>query len=147
MVELQFSIKIKASRKKVWAALWEEESFRSWAAFLDEGMYLKGEMKEGNEIQFLSSVNGLGVTSLIERLENESFIQFRHSSDTQENGAQEREKEWTGGRESYTLTEQEGETTLTIIADTPEELQEVFAETFPKAMNRIRELAEDEKPA
>ena len=53
-------------------------------------------MKVGNEIQFISSVNGYGVTSLIEKLNPNEFILFRHGADTKENGRQEREKEWTG---------------------------------------------------
>ena len=59
---------------------------------------LKGVMEEGNEIQFISSVNGYGVTDRIEKLIPNEFVLFRHSSDTQESGQLEREKEWTGGR-------------------------------------------------
>ena len=66
MKELQFSIEIKAAKESVWATLWEDTSFREWASIIDEGTYMQGAMEEGKEIQFLSSVNGYGVTGLVE---------------------------------------------------------------------------------
>lgn len=54
---------------------------------------MKGVMKEGNEIQFISSVSGYGVTDLIEKLNPNEFVLFRHGVDTKESGQQEREKE------------------------------------------------------
>ena len=105
MKEIQFSIEINASKERVWATLWEDITFRDWASIIDEGTYMKGVMEEGNEIQFISSVGGYGVTSLIEKLIPNEFVLFRHSADTKELGQQEREKEWTGGIESYSLTE------------------------------------------
>ena len=142
MNELQFSIEIKASKESVWATLWEDTSFRDWANIIDEGTYLKGEMKEDNEIQFLSSVNGYGVTSLIEKFDPNAFILFRHRADTQASGQQEREKEWTGGTEGYELTEKNGVTILTVKTEVPSELEELFAVRLPQALERIKTLAE-----
>ena len=142
MKEIQFSIEINASKKRVWATLWEDVTFRDWASMIDEGTYMKGVMKEGNEIQFISSVNGYGVTSLIEKLNPNEFVLFRHSADTKECGQQEREKEWTGGTESYSLTEINGVTTLMIKTDVPQEQEETFNIRFPIALERIKTLAE-----
>ena len=66
MKTIEFSIEINAAKECVWATLWEDATFRDWASLIDEGTYMKGIMKEGNEIQFLSSVNGYGVTGLVE---------------------------------------------------------------------------------
>ena len=139
MKELFFSIEIDASKERVWATLWDDESFRDWAGIIDEGTYMQGEMIEGNEIQFLSSVNGYGVTSLIEKLTPNEFVLFRHSADTKDSGQQEREKEWTGGTESYTLTDEYGVTTLIVKTDVPEEM---FNSILPRAMERIKAMAE-----
>lgn len=59
-----------------------------------------------------------------------------------DSGAQEREKEWTGGVESYALTENDGITTLAITFDVPLELEEYFKDNYPKALEKIKELAE-----
>ena len=142
MKEIKFSIQINASKESVWATLWDDITFRDWASIIDEGTYIKGVMKEGNEIQFLSSVNGYGVTSLIEKLTPNEFILFRHSADTKESGQREREKEWTGGTESYTLTEKDGVTALIVKTDVPQELEEIFNIRLPRALGRIKTLAE-----
>ena len=142
MKEIQFSMEINASKERVWATLWEDVTFRDWANVIDEGTYMKGVMKEGNEIQFISSVNGYGVTSLIEILNPNEFVMIRHSADTKESGQQEREKEWTGGRESYSLTEINGVTTLIVKFDVPLEQEETFNIRFPRALERIKILAE-----
>lgn len=142
MKEIQFSIEINVSKERVWATLWEDVTFRDWANIIDEGTYMKGVMKEGTEIQFISSVNGYGVTSLIEKLNTNEFVLFRHSADTKEIGEQEREKEWTGGTESYSLAEKDGITTLTVKTDVPQEQEETFNIRLPKALERIKTLAE-----
>jgi uncharacterized protein YndB with AHSA1/START domain len=142
MKELQFSIKINAPKEKVWSTLWDDTTFRDWANIIDEGTYIKGVLKEGNEIQFISSVNGYGVTSLVEKLVPNEFVLFKHMADTKESGAQEREKDWTGGTESHSLTEVNGITTLTVEFDVPTEMEEIFTDRFPKALERIKALAE-----
>lgn len=142
MNELQFQVAINAPKEKVWDTLWQDESFRQWVGIIDPGTYMRGELKEGNEVEFISAENGYGVTSLVEKLTPNEFLLLRHSADTQDSGQQEREKEWTGGAESYSLGEQDGTTTLTAAFDVPTELEEYFKENYPKALQRVKELAE-----
>ena len=142
MKNIQFSIEIYAAKERVWATLWDDATFRDWASIIDEGTYMNGIMKEGNEIQFLSSVNGYGVTSLVAKINPNEYVLFRHSVDTKENGRQEREKEWTGGTESYSLSEKNGVTTLIVKTDVPDEQEETFSIRIPEALERIKTLAE-----
>jgi uncharacterized protein YndB with AHSA1/START domain len=141
MQELQFSIEINASKEKVWATLWQDRTFRDWAGIIDPGTYLVGELIAGNQVQFISG-NGYGVTSLVEKLIPGEFLLLRHQADTQENGTQERDKQWTGGAESYSLVEKDGVTTLTVTFGVPPELEEYFKTTYPKALQRVKVLAE-----
>ncbi|MFA5800845.1 MAG: SRPBCC domain-containing protein [Thermoleophilia bacterium] len=142
MQKMKFSIEIIAPRENVWKTLWENESFRDWASIVDEGTYMVGEMKAGNKVQFISSVSGYGVTSLIEKLVPNEFAVFRQMTDTKESGEQEREKEWAGGTESYSLAEKDGVTTLTVEFDVPRGQEETFKVRFPKALERVKILAE-----
>ena len=144
MKELQYSIKIDASREKVWNTLWQDETFRIWASVIDPETYMVGELKEGNEIQFISAANGYGVTSLVEKLIDGEYLLLQHQADTQNTGKDEREKQWTGGTESYKLVEEGGTTTLIAGCDVPPEMEEYFNETYPKAIEKIKELAEKE---
>lgn len=141
MRETQFKVDIQASKDTVWQTLWQDETFRQWAGIIDPGTYMVGELKEGNEVQYVSG-NGYGVTSLVEKLTPGEFLQLRHTADTQDVGTRKRAKEWTGGKESYSLTQKDGTTTLTAAFDIPPEQEEYFAVSYPKALQRVKELAE-----
>jgi len=145
MNEMQFTVEINAAKERVWDTLWQDETFRQWASIIDPETYMVGELKEGNEVQFISSDSGYGVTSLIEKLTPGEFLLLRHSADTQEDGKQERAQEWTGGAESYSLAEKDGTTTLTAAFDVPPEQEEYFRVNYPKALERIKVLAERKK--
>ena len=141
---MQFSIEIEASREKVWQTLFDDKTFRDWGSIIDEGQYMVGELAEGNEVQFISS-EGLGVTSFVEKLIPHEYIAFKQVADTMDSGKQEREKEWTGGKESFELAETNGITNLTVNIDIPPGLEEIFQDRFPKALERVKILAEKKK--
>ena len=142
MKQMQFSIEINASKEKVWDTLWQDETFREWAGLIDPGTYMVGELKQGSEVQFISAENGYGVTSLVEEVTPGEFLLLLHSADTQEVGTKERAKEWTGGKESYSLVETDGATTLTAAFDVPQEMEVYFNDAYPKALDKVKELAE-----
>lgn len=139
---MQFEININSPKVKVWHILWDDKSFREWAGIIDEGTYMVGKLKEGNEVQFISAINGYGVTSLIYRLIENEFLLLKHKVDTQDSGARDRADEWSGGEESYLLKEKDGITTLTVVFDVPDELREYFEVAYPKALGKIKQLAE-----
>lgn len=139
---MHFSIEIHATKERVWVTLWQDETFRQWAGIIDPGTHMTGVLKEGNKIQFISSENGYGVTSLVEKLIPDEFVLLRHRADTQEEGKREREKEWTGGEESYSLREIAGTTTLTVAFDVLSEMKEYFKDNYPKALERVKVMAE-----
>lgn len=142
MKDMQFSIEINASKEHVWGTLWQDETFQQWAGIIDPGTYMKGELQEGGEVEFISAENGYGVTSLVAKLVPGEFLLLKHSADTRENGSQEREKEWTGGEESYSLTEKDGVTTLAVTFGVPTKMEEYFKVNYPKALEKVKELAE-----
>ena len=138
---MQFSIEIHATKERVWDTLWQDETLREWAGIIDPGTHMRGDLKEGNEVQFISG-NGYGVTSLVEKLVAGEFLLLRHHADTQEDGKRERQKEWAGGEERYALAEKDGMTTLTAACSVPPALEEYFKTNYPKALERVKVLAE-----
>ena len=142
MKEFKFSVEINAAKEKVWKTLWNDTTFRDWAGLIDEGTYIKGVLKEGNDVEFISSVNGYGVTSLVDKFIPNELAFFRHKADTQEAGSKARDNEWTGTSERYELSEKNGQTTVTLTTQVPPEQEETFKERLPKALARIKELAE-----
>ena len=140
----KYSISIAASRERVWNVLWRDETFRDWASIIDEGQYMVGELAEGSQVQFLSE-SGYGVISLIEKLVANEYVSIRQLADVKDGKEQPRtdgEGDWAGGRESYSLHEANGLTTLTVSLDVPEAHAADFESTMPRALQRIKELAE-----
>ncbi len=142
MKQVHYSVTINATKEQVWATLWQDESFRDWASIIDPGTYMVGDLKVDSEIQFISSENGYGVTSLVERLTVGEFLLLRHHSDTQDSGKHHRANQWTGGEESYSLTSNDGLTTLDVTLDIPTELEEILRLSYPLALKRVKHLAE-----
>lgn len=141
MNEVQFKIEIKASRECVWRILWEDETFREWAGLIDPGTFMAGGLIEGNTVQFISA-GGYGVTSLVAKLIPNKYVLFKHQADTQDEGSNVREDQWTGGDEGYTLTYQDGVTALVISFQVPVELEKIMRERYPKALQRVKEFSE-----
>lgn len=141
MKEMQFKIEINAPKERVWQILWKDESLRDWSGIVDPGTYMVGELKEGETVQF-NSAEGYGVTSLVAKLILNEFILFKHRADTQDSGKTNRDDQWTGGQESYKLTESHGVTTLELSLDVPTELEKVMSTSYPKALERVKELSE-----
>lgn len=141
MKEMQFEIVIRAPREKIWATLWQDRTFREWADLIDAGTYMVGDLKEGNTVQFISA-EGYGVTSLVSALIPDEYVLFKHQADTQHEGSNSRDDQWTGGRESYTLMDDDGATTLTMSFDVPVELEKAMSESYPKALQKVKELSE-----
>jgi hypothetical protein len=100
------------------------------------------ELEEGNEVQFISAADGYGVTSLVEKLVPHEYLLLRHRADTQDDGKRERDDEWTGGEESYSLAETDGTTTLSVAFGVPAELEDYFTVNYPKALEKVKVLAE-----
>lgn len=140
MSNLQYSIEINAPREKVWNTLWQEKTFHEWADIIDPGMYIAGDLVEGNVVKFMSP-KGFSVSSLVEIFIVNELVSFRHVMDIK--GDVEVENEWTGGKESFSLTENRGVTTLTIELDTPPELEDNFKVILPKVLERVKILSEE----
>ncbi len=71
-----------------------------------------------------------------------SFKQIADIKVDKDGVIEKRDKQWTGGVESYTLTESNGKVILSVTQDVPTELVEYFKTKFPQALERIKLLAE-----
>jgi len=144
MVALNFSILINASKEKVWRTLWDDASYREWTSVFGDGSYAVSEWKEGNKIQFISA-EGDGMFSLIFKMVPNELMSFKHLGIVK-NGVEQPEdeetKKWSGAMETYTMTEKETSTELSVTIDVTEDHEPFFRDTFPKALDRVKTLAE-----
>lgn len=138
------SIEIHAPRERVWNVLLQDEFTRIWYAEFCEGSHAETDWKAGSKILFKDK-SGFGLVSKV--LDNREFevISIEHQAviiNGKEDFESDDAKNWKGCRETYTLSEEKGATTLQIEQEMPEEFLESFTVSWDKALNKIKELSE-----
>jgi uncharacterized protein YndB with AHSA1/START domain len=144
MKKLHFKININATAAKVWQVLWNDTTYRKWTSAFQEGSYAVSDWKEGSRVQFLTPDGG-GMFSIISECRANELMEFTHLGvirKFEEQPLDDETKAWSGGKEIYSLTEDNGSTTLLVALDAFEAFQEYFQGTFPKAMALVKDLAE-----
>ncbi|MDX2302103.1 MAG: SRPBCC domain-containing protein [Microscillaceae bacterium] len=142
---MNFKILIDAPREKVWNILWEDATYRQWTSAFSEGSYAVTDWKEGSKVLFLGGEDGSGMVSMIAANRLHEYMSIKHLGVVKE-GVEDTEseevKKWGGIYENYTLIDLNGKTELIIDMDGIEEYLDFFQEAWPKALAKVKELAE-----
>ncbi|QNL48112.1 SRPBCC domain-containing protein [Olivibacter sp. SDN3] len=132
-------ININAPAEKVWQVLWGKDTYKKWAAAYMPGSSYTGDLKQGGRVKFLDPDNN-GMESEVASLTENREITFHHLHELQAGN----EGQSLGNlREKYTLEEQDDVTTLSLISDMPEEYFKEMDAATKKALQTIKELAEE----
>jgi uncharacterized protein YndB with AHSA1/START domain len=143
LTKKEFKVNINAPRNIVWHALWNDAHYRNWTSAFHEGSYAESDWNEGSEIKFLGPEGG-GMYSEIAKKDEPSFMSFRHLGELK-NFEKQPASTWAGGMENYRLEEKDGGTELTVEVDLEPGFVEQFTAIFPKALQRVKEIAESEE--
>ncbi len=144
MERLHFTININASRERVWHILWSKGNYESWTSVFSEGSTVVTDWNEGSKILFVDG-SGDGMVSKIAEKKPNEYMSFQHLGEIKngiEDTTSEKVKIWQGSHENYRLTENGDTTTLDVELDISQEFKEYFSNTWPKAMEAIKTLAE-----
>ena len=141
-----YSVDIDAPRQRVWEVLWDDRTYRDWASAFMEGSHAVSDWKEGSKIQFLDP-SGNGMSAVIEKKVPNERMTFRHLAEIKEGKEQPAPPSWSGALEEYTLKDNGKGTTLIVDQDAADEYKEAFEKAFPKALQRVKELATQRQPA
>lgn len=148
MERLHYSITINAPKEKVWNTMLGEETYREWTSAFMPGSFFKGSWEEGSKILFLApgeSGKNSGMVSRIKENRQYEYVSIEHLGFV-ENGTEDTTsdtvKSWAGALENYTFKENNGKTELIVELDTSEEYKEMFNETWPKALQKLKTLSE-----
>jgi uncharacterized protein YndB with AHSA1/START domain len=139
MDTLKFRVEINAPREKVWETLWGDKTYRLWTSAFSEGSYAESEWLEGSKIRFLGP-DGDGMHSMIHKLVANEQMQFRHIGEIK-NG-EETQSSWEGAMESYYLSDKNGGTEVRVELDSVGENMDYFNDAFPKALQILKQTAE-----
>ena len=144
MEKKQFKIEIAAPKEKVWKVLWGDTTYPAWTSAFAEGSRAETNWEEGSKVLFLDG-KGQGMVSTIAKKIPNEFMSFKHLGtvkDGVEDFESEQTKEWSGALENYLLKTVNGKTELVVDMDIAEEYKDYFMNTWPKALDKVKELAE-----
>ncbi|WP_113661728.1 SRPBCC family protein [Pedobacter nanyangensis] len=145
MERIYFKIEIDAPKEKVWDILLGETTYPLWTTFFAEGSRVITDWKKGSKALFLGKKDEGMVSKIADHIPNE-FISIQHLG-FYKNGVEDYEseevKKWGNAFENYKIsTKQDGKSVLSVEMDTTEEYKSYFEETWPKALEKVKELAE-----
>lgn len=149
MQTLRFTTTINAPQEKVWKTMLEDATYRQWTSAFAEGSYVEGSWEKGSEIRFLGPDPETGeLGGMYARIHDNrpyEFVSIQHLGVIQ-NGqvdtTSDEVKKWAPAFENYTFTDKNGATELLVETDTNEAYAEMFQDLWPKALQKLRELAE-----
>ena len=144
MKKANFSVKIHAPKEKVWKVLWDNDSYEKWTSVFSEGSHAVTDWNEGSEVLFLGA-EGDGMYSTIAKKIPNEFMSFEHLGmvkDKKKQPQDDETKAWAGAKENYYLKGSGNETELVVELDIVDEHEQYFKDTFPKALDKVRQLSE-----
>lgn len=144
MEKIRFTTIINAPREKVWSVLWTDETYRAWTSAFSEGSHAVTDWHKGSKVLFMDG-KGSGMVSRIDDLVPNEFMSFQHLGEVRdgvEDTTSERVQQWAGGRENYTLNAVGNTTELIAELDMVAEFKDYFMNTFPLALQKVKELSE-----
>ena len=153
MQKLQFKKEINASAQKVYETmlgLKSKATYEYWTATFNPNSTYEGSWNKGSKILFVGideNAKKSGMVSEIVEHKPANFISIRHygflEGDTEVTTGEQVEK-WAGGHENYSFQEHNGITTVTVEMDTIDEYLDYFNNTYPKALDKLKEISEQQ---
>jgi hypothetical protein len=148
MKKLHFTVDINAPKRKVWDTMLGEETYPAWTdAFMPGSGYI-GDWNEGSKILFVApNENGEieGMVSRIRENRPHEYISIQHLGILQ-NGKEitsgPEVEGWADALENYSFEETNGVTRVSVDTDTKEEFEEMFQDVWPKALQKLKAIAE-----
>jgi uncharacterized protein YndB with AHSA1/START domain len=145
MKKLQLKIDIAASPKKVWDRMIQPDSYKEWVNVAWPGSYYEGKWGLNENVRFISPGQGGTLAKIVEYRPYE-YILATHVAVINPDGTEDRDSEtaknWIGTTESYTFHEHDGKTELETEMNTNPEWGEMFADSMPKALSKLKEICE-----
>lgn len=146
MQKLQFDKKINAPKEKVWEILWGKTTYPKWTAVFAEGSDAVTDWQEGSKTIFTDGKGSGMIANIARRVDNE-LMSIQHLGmlkDGQEILEGPEVDAWKGAIEEYRLSENDGGTDLHVELDAgnDENMNKYFNETFPKALDEVKAMAE-----
>jgi len=123
-------------------------TYRQWTEPFHSDSYYEGNWSEGSKMLFLGPEADGQLSGMVSRIAVNrpyEYLSIQHLGEIH-NGVEDttsvQVQQWAGAHENYTLTEVEGVTTVNIELDSNGDLAEMFNDMWPKALQKLKQLAE-----
>ena len=148
MEKMRFKIEINAPLGKVFDTMLGKDTFKQWTAEFNPTSDFEGSWEKGEKIMFVgTNKEGKreGMVGKIKEFDRNKYVSIEYT------GVLDGEKEvtsgphideWIGTFENYSFEEKDGKTVVTVMIDMGEEMKDYFQKTYPKALNKLKELCE-----
>lgn len=151
MKKLKFNVSINASSNKVYDVMLginKKSTYEEWTALFNPTSTFEGSWNKGNKILFIGidekGEKGGMVSKIAENIPNQ-FVSIQHygllKADKEITEGPEVEK-WANGFENYSFEENNGTTVVTVDLDTTEDFLDYMNQTYPKALDKLKEICE-----
>ncbi|MCO5242133.1 MAG: SRPBCC domain-containing protein [Chitinophagaceae bacterium] len=152
MEKMQFKVSINAPVSKVYdimLGISNKLTYEQWTALFNPTSTYDGNWEKGSKIQFIGTdekgEKGGMVSEISDNIPNR-FVSIRHygllKANVEITEGPEVEK-WANGFENYTFEENNGTTTVTVDLDTTEDFLDYMNQTYPKALDKLKEICEE----
>lgn len=151
MKKLQYTVSINAPAAKIYDCMLginSKSTYEQWTALFNPTSTYEGSWEKGNKMLFVGidekGEKGGMVSRIAENIPNQ-FVSIQHygllKTDKEITEGPEVEK-WANGLENYSFEENNGITTLTVNIDITEDFLDYMNETYPKALDKLKEICE-----
>lgn len=151
MKNMQFNVSIQAPVSKVYdvmLGLSNKSTYEKWTALFNPTSSYEGSWNKGSKMLFIGTdekgEQGGMVSEIADNIPNR-FVSIRHYGLVQA-GVEITEgpevEKWANGFENYTFDEVNGITSVTVDLDTTEDFVEYMNQTYPKALDKLKDICE-----
>jgi hypothetical protein len=151
MQKLQFKVIINAPVTRVYdfmLGINSKSTYGQWTSLFNPTSTYEGNWEKGTKILFIGvdekGEKGGMVSRIAENIPNR-FVSIQHyglvKADKEITEGPEVEK-WANGYENYTFEQNNEITTVTVDLDFTEEFVDYMNQTYPKALDKLKELCE-----
>ncbi|MBL7872451.1 MAG: SRPBCC domain-containing protein [Cyclobacteriaceae bacterium] len=150
-MKLQFKVRIHAPASRIYDCMLgidNKSTYERWTSIFNPTSTYEGSWNTGSKILFLGiddkGEKGGMVSKIAENIPNR-FVSIQHygllKANKEITEGPEVEK-WANGFENYSFEERDGTTMVTVELDTTEDFSEYMNQTYPKALETLKEICE-----
>lgn len=145
---LEFEIDIKAPVEKVYNTMLDDATYRQWTAIFNDTSHYIGKWQKGEKLLFIgTNKDGKkeGMVSRVRELKPNEYVSIEHLGlvdGDKEITSGEQVAGWAGALENYTFVKNGDHTRVLVDMDSNEQFKSYFEETWPKALEKLKEISE-----